>query len=166
MLSSACLFQGKAHLLRCEPQECLYLACHVISQHTSYLHSRKSCRLVVAVVLDLSLGTLLEVCMLCTCPSTPLLCVKVLLRFLTAPHLLRTLLVCRVDSCHHPALRRLSNPDSFCPLCQEPANGRMALSISKLSASCQSERCCLDSAGLFGRFVPTYLSLDLHSSGK
>jgi len=93
------------------------LACHVISQRTSDLHSRKSCRLVVLVVLDLSLGTLLIVFMLCTCPSTPLLCVKVLLRFLTAPHLLSTLLVCCVDPCHHPALRRLSNSDSFCPLC-------------------------------------------------
>jgi len=74
--------------------------------------------------------------------------------------------------CHHPTL---SNFGSCCPLHQEPGKSRTGLCLSNLSASCQSERPWraaslktlpgLDSAGLFGRFMPTYLSLKLDHIG-
>ena len=43
----------------------------------------------------------------------------------------------RVGFCHHPAL---SNSGSCCPLHQEPSKSRTGLSLSNLSASCQSKR--------------------------
>ena len=45
----------------------------------------------------------------------------------------------RVGFCHHPAL---SNFDSCCPLHKEQGKSRAGLSLSNLSASCESERPC------------------------
>ena len=64
----------------------------------------------------------------------------------------------RVGSCQcdHPALLKSG---SCCSLHQEPGKSRLCLFLSNLSARCQSEKYCSDSAGLFGRLVPAYLSL-------
>ena len=70
----------------------------------------------------------------------------------------------RVGFCHHPAL---SNSGSCCPLHQEPGKSKIDLSLWNLSASCQSEACSQSWILLTfsGRFVPAYLSLELHYVG-
>ena len=60
--------------------------------------------------------------------------------------------------CHHPAPIKSG---SFWSHKQESGKSRMGLSFSNLSASCYSQRSCLDSAGLFIHFVPVYLFLEL-----
>jgi len=45
----------------------------------------------------------------------------------------------RVGFRHHSSR---SDSSSCCPLDQEPGKNRMGLSLSNMSASCQSERCC------------------------
>jgi len=60
---------------------------------------------------------------------------------LTIPHLVHCLHhVRRVGFCHHPTL---SNSGSCNPLHQEPGKSRTGLSLSNLSASCQSDRPCV-----------------------
>jgi len=65
---------------------------------------------------------------------------KSVLNFLTTLRCAHCLhLARRVGFCHHPAL---STSSSCCPLHQEPDQSRTGLSLSNLSTSCQSERCC------------------------
>jgi len=58
-----------------------------------------------------------------------------------------------------------SDSDSCYPLHQEHGKSRRGLSLSNLLAGCQSERCSLDSAGLFSRLVSACLMLELHYVG-
>jgi len=78
----------------------------------------------------------------------------------------------RVGFCHHPAL---SNSVVCCPLHLELGKSRMGLPLPHLSASSPTNvegvwkmlpASCLDSAGLFGCFMPAYLSLELHHVGR